>query len=72
MLAAGDSPPAIPADPAPSVELLLYLGEFEDAGGEFVDPMSIDEPTPITPPDSSTHTPAVEDESRDGPDAQSA
>lgn len=39
--AAGDEP--VPAEPAPSAELLLYLGEFEDAGGEFVDPLAIEQ-----------------------------
>lgn len=29
---------------APSPELLMYLGEFEDADGEFVDPMALDKP----------------------------
>jgi hypothetical protein len=27
----------------PSADLLLYLGEFEDAGGEFVDPMTLED-----------------------------
>jgi hypothetical protein len=29
------------AEPPPSAELLLYLGEFEDASGEFADPMAL-------------------------------
>ncbi|MGE4070896.1 MAG: hypothetical protein AB7E72_06935 [Lysobacterales bacterium] len=32
---------AAPAEP--SADLLLYLGEFEDARGEFVDPMTLED-----------------------------
>lgn len=42
MLAASNSEPATPAEPPPSAELLLYLGEFEDAQGDFVDPMALE------------------------------
>lgn len=35
--------PAAP-EAAPSPELLMYLGEFEDADGEFVDPMALESP----------------------------
>lgn len=38
MLAAPETAPP----QAPSVELLMYLGEFEDASGDFVDPMTIE------------------------------
>ncbi len=46
---------AAPAEP--SADLLLYLGEFEDAAGEFVDPLSLEEtavPAPALPPESET------------------
>lgn len=42
MLAASSGEPATPAEPPPSAELLLYLGEFEDNEGDFVDPMALD------------------------------
>lgn len=35
-----------PAVEAPSVDLLLYLGEFEDASGDFVDPMALSDAAP--------------------------
>lgn len=47
MLGALGAGTSAPAEPEPSAELLLYLGEFEDAGGEFVDPMALDEATPL-------------------------
>jgi hypothetical protein len=31
---------------APSVDLLLYLGEFEDTNGDFVDPIALSEAAP--------------------------
>jgi hypothetical protein len=44
-----------PATPEPSADLLLYLGEFEDAGGDFVDPMSLeDSAAPAPQPESDT------------------
>lgn len=39
----GDAAPAAEADPLPSAELLLYLSEFEDTNGDFVDPMALQE-----------------------------
>lgn len=39
-LAAGEAPP--PADEPPSAELLLFLAEFGDDEGRFVDPTTID------------------------------
>lgn len=41
MLAATEpAPPS--ADAAPDAELLMYLGEFQDAQGEFVDPLALE------------------------------
>lgn len=34
--------PQLEAGGAPSREMLLYLAEFEDAEGEFVDPLEVD------------------------------
>lgn len=42
MLAASSGEPDQPAEPPPSAELLLYLGEFEDAQGVFLDPMALE------------------------------
>ncbi|MCB1601200.1 MAG: hypothetical protein R3F18_07885 [Lysobacterales bacterium] len=33
----------------PSADLLLYLAEFEDAAGDFVDPMTLEEATAPAP-----------------------
>ena len=49
MLAASTGDPPLGAEPPPSAELLLYLGEFEDAEGDFVDPMAL-EALPEQPP----------------------
>lgn len=51
MLVAGSSAdsPQPAEEAAPSVELLMYLGEFEDAGGEFVDPLALEEGSPPLP-----------------------
>lgn len=36
------------ADDAPSAELLEFLGEFADEGGEWVvDPLELDDPEPL-------------------------
>lgn len=59
---ASDAPPEAGPEAAPSADLLLYLGEFEDAGGEFVDPMSLEEGhEPAAGEDPST-VPATEDD----------
>lgn|GEM_PF-1597789 len=37
------SMPAKPVpEPTPDVELLLYFGEFEDASGDFIDPLALE------------------------------
>ena len=36
------APNTVEPPPTPSVELLMYLGEFEDASGDFVDPMAVE------------------------------
>lgn len=54
------------AEQPPSAELLLYLGEFEDANGDFVDPMAIDAAAPEPTADPPSDTPRqVEDEDED-------
>lgn len=45
LVAAATDPPAVEA---PDVDLLLYLAEFEDANGDFVDPMSVTEDMPAS------------------------
>jgi hypothetical protein len=50
VLVAAD-PAAVSADPAPAPELLMYLGEFEDADGEFVDPMALESANPAASSD---------------------
>lgn len=52
-------------DEAPSAELLLYLSEFEDASGEFVDPLSLEEGREPAAEDALSTEPAPEDEDRD-------
>lgn len=72
MLSAVVAQPDAPEQP-PSAELLLYLGEFEDANGDFVDPMAIDaaatEPT-ADPPSAMPRD--VEDEDEDEDDDEPA
>jgi hypothetical protein len=53
-----------PPDAPPSADLLRYLGEFEDAEGEFVDPMALEERRELTPGDATT-PPPPEDDDRD-------
>lgn len=48
-------------EPPPSADLLLYLGEFEDAGGEFVDPMALDELKTEAAIDDQTVAPQIEE-----------
>jgi hypothetical protein len=55
-----------PAEVPPSADLLLYLGEFEDAAGEFVDPMALDESRELAPDDSPT-PPQPKDDDRNEP-----
>lgn len=50
---------------APSVDLLLYLGEFEDAGGDFVDPMALSEAAPPQPGNEDDLIAGRNDEKRD-------
>lgn len=57
MLAASSGEPATPAEPPPSAELLMYLGEFEDDEGDFVDPMALDA-LPDQPGDAASTGPA--------------
>ncbi len=52
-------------EPPPSAELLLYLGEFEDASGDFVDPMALDEVKAEPAVDDPSVTPPIEDEDED-------
>lgn len=52
-------------DAPPSAELLLYLGEFEDASGEFVDPLALEEGRAPAADAAPTIEPASEDEDRD-------
>ncbi len=40
LLAAAPAPQS--AEAPPSAELLLYFGEFEDASGDFVDPLALE------------------------------
>ena len=67
-----DAGPAAPTEAPPSPELLLYLGEFEDASGEFVDPMSLEEQTELPATDAPPATPPPQDEDRDEPAPNSA
>jgi hypothetical protein len=53
-----------PAQAPPSADLLLYLGEFEDAAGEFVDPMALEESRELAPVNAPT-SPQPEDDDRD-------
>jgi hypothetical protein len=53
-----------PAEVPPSADLLLYLGEFEDAAGEFVDPMALEESRELAPADTPT-SPQPKDDDRD-------
>ena len=59
-------------EPPPSAELLLYLGEFEDASGEFVDPMALDEAKTEAAIDDSSDAPRIEEEDDDEPAPHSA
>ena len=64
---------AVQPDAAPpSAELLLYLGEFEDAGGDFVDPMAIDASAALPTADQAPAESPVEDEKDDEPAPHSA
>lgn len=65
MLTAAAIEPAAPVEPPPSAELLLYLGEFEDAGGEFVDPMALDHEDAAALPEAATTTTPSDDEKSD-------
>jgi hypothetical protein len=40
---AAPQPAAAPPEPAPSAELLEFLGEFSDERGEWLDPLDLDE-----------------------------
>ncbi|HWS27104.1 MAG TPA: hypothetical protein VN259_11110 [Xanthomonadales bacterium] len=60
------------AEPPPSAELLLYLGEFEDASGEFVDPMALDETKTQPAIDAPADAPRIEEEDDDEPAPHSA
>lgn len=68
---ASESTAEAPPDAPPSADLLLYLGEFEDAAGEFVDPMALEERREPTPDDATT-LPPPEDEERNEPAPRSA
>ena len=60
-------------EPPPSAELLLYLGEFEDANGDFVDPMAIDAAATKPTADPPSATPRdVEDKDEDEDDDEPA
>lgn len=54
-----------PAEAPPSADLLLYLGEFEDASGDFVDPMTLEQTSPLPAADAAPATPPTTDEDRD-------
>lgn len=61
------------AEQPPSAELLLYLGEFEDANGDFVDPMAIDAAATKPTADPPSATPRdVEDKDEDEDDDEPA
>lgn len=63
--ASATTPDAAAEDP-PSADLLLYLGEFEDANGEFVDPMSLEQDSvPPAADDANSTATAPEDEDGD-------
>ena len=64
--------PVAAAEPPPSAELLLYLGEFEDASGEFVDPMALDEAKTEPAIDDPSDAPRIEKEDDDEPAPHSA
>lgn len=61
---ASESTPESAPEAPPSADLLLYLGEFEDAGGEFVDPMSLEQSDELAPGDAPSTVPATEDDER--------
>ena len=71
MLSAVAAQPDAPDQP-PSAELLLYLGEFEDASGEFVDPMALDEAKTEPAIDDPSDAPRIEEEDDDEPAPHSA
>ena len=56
--------------PPPSLELLEYLGRYEDSDGEFMDPMLLEEPlgTPQRRDDENRH----DDSQSDSDDAAAA
>ena len=72
MLSAASVDVSVPAEPPPSAELLLYLGEFEDAGGEFVDPMALDEMKADPAVDDPSVAPRIEEDDDDEPAPHSA
>ena len=65
MLTAAAAEPVPPVEAPPSAELLLYLGEFEDGGGEFVDPMALEHEDAAALPDAATTTSPSNDETTD-------
>lgn len=72
MLSAVAAQPEVAEQP-PSAELLLYLGEFEDANGDFVDPMAIDAAATKPTADPPSATPRdVEDKDEDEDDDEPA
>jgi hypothetical protein len=71
-LAGEGGPPAEPTMAPPSEELLLFLAEFSDAQGHYVDPASVeaateptDETTKSTPSTERSDSPAVTHEPSD-------
>lgn len=65
LAAAGGEPP--PPEPPPSADLLMYLGEFEDAQGDFVDPLALEgmhDATAVEAPEDEDETDGKDDESR--------
>lgn len=58
----GEAPPAAAApEPAPSPELLEFLGEFSDEGGEWIDPILLEDSEPEPDP---AREPGLEEERR--------
>jgi hypothetical protein len=65
--AASEPAPSATAETPPSADLLLYLGEFEDAAGDFVDPMALPETEELALDDVASDAAPTEDDDRDDP-----